>query len=412
MAASEMSPSPRWGRIVAVLLAAFLLTEAASQAFFVHLAGKPYNSIFLYNWSPYGLVRNNPDLTGNFSISPDGFREVRTYSQEKPANTLRLFLMGGSVLYAGSTPKNSLPGYVPSDQTISQYLAALLKADPAFAGVNVEVINAGVNYNLIREVSGAYLADYIHWSPDMLVVYGSANNFPYALRAGEVDARLGALQGPHVWRAEFDRLVNERSASATGEGVFRQAADASAALAIFHKVLTRLLVETDPLARFSLKARHAPAAEETATPQLATEEEEQRYFDLYSSYAQALIGATSRLDQDIAFVWEYHLGDLGGIKSMSAEEMTIFPHVERPPFEREYDFRTRDRWATYLREQGVTAVDPLEEIKASPQTVFNDYLHYTAGGNEVVARATYKQLREQLIERVAQIKAREAARGS
>lgn len=150
MAASEAPASPRWGRITAVILAVFLLAEAASQAVFVHMSGKPYDSVFLYLWSPYGLVRNNPSLTGNFVISPQGFREVRSYSEKKPPNTLRLFLMGGSVLYSGRSPHNHLPGYVQSDHTISQYLTGFLKADPAFAGVNIEVINAGVNYNLIR----------------------------------------------------------------------------------------------------------------------------------------------------------------------------------------------------------------------------------------------------------------------
>jgi hypothetical protein len=393
--------SVRWGRILGMLTAVFLVVEAGAQAYFAHWTGRPYGSIFLYLWSPYGLVRNNPKITGNYSISADGFREVRTYHKTPPKNTLRILLLGGSVLYSGTTPINSLE-YVPSDKTISQYLTADLKADPAFYDVNVEVINAGVSYNRIVEVSSAYLADYIHWAPDLVVVFGSANNFDHALRQGDVDKQRTALQSVHPWRGEFDRLVNERSLRAAIEGVFRQAVDASATLALLHKAMMRGFVENDPFARLSIRAPTTPSAEHP----LATAEEEARYFSLYESYASAMIAAARYQDEDIAFVWEYHLGDLGGLKTLSPDEQTIYRAVKRPLEEIEYDRRTRDRWIAFFAGKGVATVDPLEAIIASRQTVFNDYLHYTASGNAIVAQAVYDQLREGLVRRLAKVKYR------
>lgn len=409
MAASDDVRPVRWSRLLGVLIAAFLVVEAGAQAFFVNWTGKPYGSIFLYNWSPYGLVRNNPELTGNFIISRDGFREMRTYEVAKPANTFRVLLMGGSVLYSGSAPVNALPGYVPSDSTISQYLAAELKADPAFAGVNVEVINAGVNFNRIIEVSTAYLGEYIKWNPDVVIVFGSANNFSRALRAGDVDGRLTELQQRHPWHMEFDRLANEHTVAATIEVIFRQTVDASASLAIVHKALTRTLIENDPLARLAMNFKVEKRFPDTPEKPLASREEEARHFNIYASYASAIIGAARRSGQEPAFVWEYHLGDLGGVKPMSAEELSLYPAVKRPQYEIDADLRARDRWLAFMAGEGVVGVDPLPQIKQSPQTVFTDYLHYTSGGNAVVAKATHQQLRGMLTDALARSRAPRAA---
>jgi hypothetical protein len=396
MAVSDAPAPPRWGRILGVLAAIFLVLEAGAQGYYFRWTGRPYGSVFLYLWSPYGLVRNNPNLTGNFSISPQGFREVRAYDRVKPPNTFRVMLMGGSVLYSGSTPVNSL-GYVQSDKTISQYLTARLRADPAFRGVNVEVINTAVNYNRITEVSTAYLGDYIKWNPDVLVVFGSVNNFPKALRQGEWEEGQTALQVDHPWRLEFDRLVNEWSVASTIEAAFRQAVNASAALAFFHKAMERSIIENAPFERFAVGE-----ARRLAPPRpLAPEADEDSYLNLYGSYADAMIAATRRANTDIAFVWEYHLGDLGGRKPMSAEERRLYANVKRDADDTAYDQRTHAKWAAMLGREGVPTVDPLQAICSTTGTVYNDYVHYTANGNDVVAGALYQQLRAAMVRKLA-----------
>lgn len=397
MADSEIRPLLRWPRILAVILAFFLLVEACAQMFFVIWSGKPFNSVFLYQWSPYGLVRNNPNLTGNFEISRDGFRETRSYEVVKPSNTFRIILVGDSVLYSGKSPVNSIGDFVPSDRTISQYLVRKLNRDPAFAGINIEVINAGVNYNSMRETSASFLSDYMQWDPDMVVVFSTANDFASQPRAGQLAARQLTLQGPHAWHGEFNRLVNERSISGTIERVFRQAADGSAAVAIIHKGLTRSLVENDPV-RYLPQFNAKTALADMRPP--ATLEEEDRYFNIYAGFAMAIIGPAKQLDQDVAFFWEYHLGDVDGVKPLSAAERTIFPAVKRDGNTRAYDLRMHDRWSRFLASRNVAAIDPIDALKQARQTVYIDYLHYTAEGNALMADVAHAQLRNRLLERV------------
>src|SRR5689334_20735867 len=101
MAASETSPV-RWGRVFAALAVLVLVAELASQALIYVYAGKPFQSLSVYRWSAYGLVRNNPSLTSpGFEISKSGFRSIDDYQKKKPAGTLRVLLLGGSVLYSG-----------------------------------------------------------------------------------------------------------------------------------------------------------------------------------------------------------------------------------------------------------------------------------------------------------------------
>ena len=71
----------RWARIAAVLVVILGLVEAASQLFTYVWAGQPYRSFAKYRWSPYGLVRNNPELTmPGYTINANGVE----FGFEKP----------------------------------------------------------------------------------------------------------------------------------------------------------------------------------------------------------------------------------------------------------------------------------------------------------------------------------------
>lgn len=395
MAASDPGPIEiRWGRVVAVALVVALAAELASQVFLYAWAGERFRSLSFYRWSPYGLVRNNPDLSSpDFKISDDGFRNVRRFSKNKPPGTLRVLMMGGSTLYSGIGGPAVLEseGRVDSGSTIAQYLERDLRADPALAGLEVEVINAAVNFNRVPEVTTAYLGEWIYWEPDVVVVCGSANNVWSGVPGSqEILERRHMFQGPHPWAEEFERTVNERSLRSAFESVVRVAETHLASVALLRKIST---VSIDRVWRRTLASRlAAPAAGDA--PAEAGEQEVALYFRDYAAYSDAMVAAAKRHGQAIAFFWEYFLGNLEGIKPLSDAEASIYPAVARPESGRAYNFAFRDLLRASLTAQEVPLVDPLEELKRHDGTVFIDYLHYTRSGNEFMAGVIHDQLRE------------------
>lgn len=400
MAASSASPL-RWGRVIGALAVLALVAELASQALIYAYAGKPFQSLSTYRWSAYGLVRNNPELTSpGFEIERNGFRSVKAFSREKAPGTLRVILLGGSVLYSGlAGARLEEYGRVSSAETIAPYLEAMLAADPRFAGRKVEVINAAVNFNRIVEIASAYLEEYLQWQPDLVVVFGSVNNFYWYRRAGDLAAGRTALQLKHPFRLEFERQVNEHSLAAFIERAWRTGAEHSAALALASKASVALADRLVQLAlRLAAPVMARPGAAE-AGPETA--EESRAYFQIYASYADAMIAAARRAGQDIAFVWEPALGNLDGLKPLSPGERGLLTSIDSSP-ERSAQYETmRKAFHTLFDTAGVPVVDPTEALRSTPETVFIDYVHYTPGGNRFVAALIHKELAARLAARIA-----------
>ena len=85
----------------------------------------------------------------------------------------------------------------------------------------------------------------------------------------------------------------------------------------------------------------------------ATLQDEERYFAAYASYADAMVAAARRHGQDIAFFWEYWLGDMGDIKPLSDREGWLYAQVRRAPEQTAYAMRMRDRWVGDFARQNV-----------------------------------------------------------
>lgn len=387
----------RWTRILCVLLLIAGLVEGAARLYIWFWVGQPYRSTALYRWSPYGLVRNNPDLTSpTFQIDRNGFRNLEDFQRIKPPGTYRVILLGGSVLYAGlSNLFLQEEGRVGSDATIAQYLQKFIAADPEFKDVRVEVINAAVNYNRIVETSASYLSDYVYWDPDLVIVFGSANNFMGMPTAEEIKARTHNVEGDHPWKKEFDRQVNRRDLASLAENALLTASDALASAAMLRKSIEKVL---DSVA--AVINRHSlapPAGKPSHVPSMADEE---RYFADCAAYSDAMVAVARRHDQDIAFFWEYWLGDLGGIKPMGDRERWLYNQVRRSPEQIDYANRMHDRWVRNFAAGRVPYVDPIDTLRANGQTLYIDYLHYTRRGNEIMARATFDALRPMMEARI------------
>jgi hypothetical protein len=340
-----------------------------------------------------------------FSINENGFRNTEVFKKKKPANTLRILMLGGSVLYSGRVPGavRTSDHRVTSRETIAQYLERRLKSDSAFSGVHIEVINAGVNYNQIREVTLGYLSEYIFWEPDLVIICGSANNFGPSWPAPLALAGVNSIQVEHPWKSEFDRMVNDHSFESTVEVMVKTMSEYSAAVGLLDKLIGKsvdMAFERSGGAWYA-KTRAAPVERRFAPPS-----EIRDVLRDYMGYSDAIQYAAKEHDQKVAFFWEYFLGEMNGLKPLSSAEKSILPFVRwRVTDQRDLDFHlmVRDTLQKHIESIGGVFVDPLPELSRDSGTVYIDYLHYTTYGNRLMADVMYRRLASQLLERARSI---------
>lgn len=406
---AEAEASIRWGRIFGVLIVTLVVLELISQVYVYFWAGERFRSFHKQTWSPYGLVRNNPELTlPGFHHNRNGFRNLQDFSPQKPPNTLRVMMLGGSTLYSGIASTHIKGAErVDSDATVAQFLEQELRHDPALAGMNVEVMNAAVNFNRIVEISGGYLAEYAHWRPDVVIVFGSANNFNVSMpEQGEVYRREYGIQLDHAWKLEFDRAANRKTVLATAEHVLLFLEDHLASVALAKKGMTAAI---DDAFQFT----QARSLEKKARPEktYADAAECDAYINEYLGYADAIAATAKRNDQEVAFFWEYFLRHLGGVRPFSDREQPVYDKIfqRQSPKEIDFNFQARDQLANFCRQQQITFLNPLDVLKTYRGTIFIDYLHYTKEGNQVMGKFIYEQMKDTFHRRADRIRKAETA---
>ncbi len=399
----------RWGRILSLLIVLMLAVELTSQVYVYFWAGERFRSFHKQTWSPYGLVRNNPDLTlPGFHHNRNGFRNLRDFTQHKPKDTLRVLLLGGSTLYSGIAGVHIAGAErVDSDATIAQFLEQEMRRDPDLAGLNIEVINAAVNFNRIVEISGSYLAEYAQWEPDVVIVFGSANNFNVSMpERGEVYRREYGVQPDHAWKLEFDRTANRRTFMATAEHAVLLAEDKLASVALAKKVLSSAIDDA-----FSFGQSHSFARPRSQPKTYADRDEADNYLNEYLGYADAMVATAKRRDQEIAFFWEYFLRHLGGIRPFSSKEKAVYDQIHQRENREEiaFNFYARDRLDRFCGERGVKFLNPLDVLKTDQRTIFIDYLHYTKEGNAAMAQFVFAGMKDVFHKRAERIRKAQAA---
>jgi hypothetical protein len=398
----------RWGRVLLAVLLVLLLAEGTMQAFVYKWSGERYRSLYPYRWSAYGLVRNNPELTSvSYKINPNGFRNLQTFTQQKPEKTLRIIVLGGSVMYSGlgGTVIEGIDR-VDSSSTVAQYLEQDLRADPELAGIGIEVINASVNFNRIMEVSGGYISEWAFWDPDIVIVGGSGNNFLYGPAKGMIKEHKWLVQSPHPWEAEFQRIANDRSVTAFAERGISTLENYFASVGVARKGLIQVM--DVGFSQLESRATRLGILGVPAAPKwdFASFEEYDEYINDYLGYAAAMAAVAKRRDQEMAFFWEHLLGHLPDIKPLSPVEQILLKQNQHATWrtDRRYDDRARAAVGRWCADNGLHFLDPLERLKTYDGTVFIDYLHYTREGNRFMAKFMYDSLEGVIHRRAARLR--------
>ncbi len=190
----------RWRVLIVAAVGAVLLEGGAriQQYFDVGLFGG-YEPRHLVDF--YRFYRVNPAYRSkNIRINGAGFRRDEEVTRVKPANTIRVVLMGGSTVWGEDGPGPQ--GLIDNRDTIAAHLETALNERASAKGspLRIEVINAGVvGYMLFQEETyfSTYIADF---QPDLVIGMDGHN---------DLDAlQLGLPLYRHRNDVIFDRELN------------------------------------------------------------------------------------------------------------------------------------------------------------------------------------------------------------
>ncbi|MEP7153957.1 MAG: GDSL-type esterase/lipase family protein [Nitrospira sp.] len=116
---------------------------------------------------PYLLYTHTPNLTA------DGYRQTNSlgyrneeFAVEKPSNTIRILVLGGSTTFMWPFIKN------PADTWVARLEAKL----QAISSQRVQVINAGINYGTSAEALAGYVFRHRFLQPDIVIYHGGGND--------------------------------------------------------------------------------------------------------------------------------------------------------------------------------------------------------------------------------------------
>lgn len=188
--------------VCAILAAAEYLARAYTSS---RHRGTAQSPLILDRWAAY---RNNPAYQRPWlHHTSAGFRRDREVSVQKPANTVRVFLAGGSVAYGAGTlyPEIDNTFQISDHETIDYFLEQKLNA--AFPDRRWEVINAAVRGYRLHQDLALILSTLLRYKPHFIVLLDGVNDMIGYLDESERGDPYTETQ----LREEFDLLTDPRS---------------------------------------------------------------------------------------------------------------------------------------------------------------------------------------------------------
>jgi hypothetical protein len=122
---------------------------------------------------PHMLYVNNPayrDEQGRKQHTSQGYRGSREIDIEKPANTLRILVLGGSTTYGTGVDQPELAW----PHKLEERLRAMCQG--AELSVDVEVVNAGLPWATSAELLSHYLYRHRYLKPDLVLIHTGGND--------------------------------------------------------------------------------------------------------------------------------------------------------------------------------------------------------------------------------------------
>ena len=126
-----------------------------------------------------------PSQGGGAYINEHGFRSPEI-TKEKPANTFRIFLVGGSTVFGSG-----------SDDSTQIFSVLQEKFDEKNFGFDIEVINAGLGAAWSKQEALMVKNKLLDFSPDLIVVYDGVSDIGYHKEGSEI-----------TWKNRWSEICN------------------------------------------------------------------------------------------------------------------------------------------------------------------------------------------------------------
>ena len=170
---------------IAFVCAAFALTEYSARKIIYGRLARPsgQTELILDRWAAF---RNNPRYNRNgVRLNTAGFRRDEDVAIDKPPNTIRIFLLGGSVAYGGDGLYPEIDDHwtIANSETIDRDLEKRLNS--TFPSRRWEVINAAVKGYFLNQDLALYLSALRRYRPDYLILLDGVNDIFAILRSSQ-----------------------------------------------------------------------------------------------------------------------------------------------------------------------------------------------------------------------------------
>ncbi len=334
---------------------------------------------------PWAAWWNNPAFS-RLDIHHDaqGFRRDTDVMLEKPANTIRIFFLGGSAAYGCEGLYSEIePRYTRlyNNQTIDHYLERKLNA--TFGSKHWEVINAAVIEYRLHQDLAELLSRLLRYRPDYLILMDGHNDVSALATAGPHYDPYG--QTPHM--NEFHELANPQSLASLGA--------AGAAWLQNNSVIFRILEDHFRLRLTGVRRQTAARNQIVHSPVRfsdLTGEEKTRYQEgarQLETYHETVLQIQS-------------VAALEGIKVIFALQPELIlsrkPLTDSEKRLAEYHRKVSGSYVTYVYEQYEPEIERslaadkrlsflslLDVFDGFKGQMFTDYCHLTPAGNSRVA---------------------------
>ena len=345
-------------------------------------------------YHPYRSHQLNPayvrkfDTSGEPIHSSDGFRSDVPFSKQKPENTFRIIMLGGSTLYGiGATKPYERYPSLQNDETVSYFLQNQLQSmlSESQRSLDIEVINAAVTaYTTFHHL--VYFNEVLYeYDADLLVFLDGHNDFYYSeIYNNWQSYKLGTV-----------RLVdhyNHRGLWFTGHTVVRFLASYSRFFFFLESYMHRGWKDTQTPVFYQPPREHEATFPDSLNTVLDN--------SIFKSYAQFQALAKLYDFEMMVFLQPQVVFEKSEV--LSSEDIAI------QALTREHDGNTRRETiraalADNFQRYNIQFHDIAEiaGVDTRDQQLYTDYCHLTPAGSELVAqrmsRAVFDQVEEILI---------------